>query len=391
MRCMIWNWQQQNWPQFSYDCLALKSLDEQFLIESSKLLGASAIIQDDESQQFHIELMGEEALKSSRIEGETLDRESVISSLLCQLGLSPEYSDHRANDKEKGIAALMVNQYQTFDQPLTHNMLFQWHQCIVGDKSYLRDIGRYRTSAEPMQVVSGYVHQFKVHFEAPPSAMVADEMEGFIQWFNDTAKHGATPMSILTRAAIAHLYFVSIHPFEDGNGRIARALSEKVLAMGLGKPALLALSHQIEKNRKTYYQQLESNQKELSIDSWLLFFSQSVVDATIYSQQLIRFIVEKTRLFDRLRGQINQRQERALKRMFDMGIEGFKGGLSADKYMKVTSAIRRTASRDLSKLVLLGALTKTGENKGTRYWLDIGEEFDVERIKHLATTNHPPS
>jgi len=382
---MNWNWQQNSWPEFTFDPLAIKEQEERFLIESAKLLGASSIINEDEKKKFRIELMSEEALKSSKIEGEFLDRDSVISSLLCQLGLAPQYSDHHASDKEKGIAALMVDNYQTFDQPLSHEMMFKWHQCIVGDKHYLHDIGRYRTSKEPMQVVSGYAHKLNVHFEAPPSELIADEMKAFVHWFNDTAPGGNNALPALTRAGIAHLYFVSIHPFEDGNGRIARALSEKALAHSLGRPALLALSHNIEKTRKEYYNQLERNQKGLSIDCWLSYFANAAIDAVSHSQKLVRFIVEKARLFDRLRGQINQRQQRALVRMFDVGMDGFKGGLSADKYIKMTGAISRTASRDLQKLVELGALTKTGQLKGTRYWLNIGGEFDSEKRIHLES------
>ncbi len=380
---MKWNWQQNNWPEFIYEPLGMKEQEERFLIESAKLLGASSVIHERETNKFNIELMSEEALKSSKIEGEFLDRDSVISSLLCQLGLAPQYSDHHANDKEKGIAALMVDNYQTFDQPLTHDMMFKWHQCIVGDKHYLHDIGRYRTSKEPMQVVSGYVHQLNIHFEAPPSVAVASEMEAFVHWFNDTAPGANKALPALTRAGIAHLYFVSIHPFEDGNGRVARALSEKALTQALGRPALLALSHNIEKTRKEYYNQLERNQKDLSIDFWLSYFSNAAIDAAIHAQKLVRFIVEKTRLFDRVRGQINPRQEKVLARMFDAGMDGFKGGLSANKYIKMTNVISRTASRDLQKLVELGALTKTGQLKGTRYWLNLGDAFENGKANHL--------
>jgi len=381
---MNWNWQQQNWPEFAYDASAIQALEDRFLIESAKLLGASSVMHEDEKTAFRIELLSEEALQSSWIEGELLERDSVISSLLCQFGFAPEHSDHRANEKEKGIAALMVDNYQTFAQQLTHAMMFKWHQCIVGDKHYLRDIGRYRTSKEPMQVVSGYVHQLNIHFEAPPSAAVPDEMEGFVCWFNATAPGGSKALPALTRAGIAHLYFVSIHPFEDGNGRIGRALSEKALAQSLGYPALLALSHHIEKSRKEYYRQLERNQKDLPIDSWLMYFANAAIDAAGHSQKLARFTVGKARLFEQVHGRINQRQERALVRMFEMGMDGFKGGLSADKYIKITNANSRTASRDLRKLVEFGVLTKTGQLKGTRYWLNLGEEFDSEKRKHLA-------
>jgi len=233
----------------------------------------------------------------------------------------------------------------------------------------VKDIGIYRSSKEPMQVVSGYEGNYKVHFEAPPAAQVPEEMDAFVRWYNNTAPTGNNPLPALTRASIAHLYFVSIHPFDDGNGRIGRALSEKALAQSLNRPALIALSHGIEKTKPEYYNQLEKNQKSLLIDGWLSYFANTALDAVEHSQSLVRFVVEKTRLFDRLRGQINQRQEKALARMLADGLDGFAGGMNAKKYMKVTGAIERTATRDLQKLVQLGALVKTGQLKGTRYWL----------------------
>ncbi|MDQ6992764.1 MAG: DUF4172 domain-containing protein [Mariprofundus sp.] len=371
---MNWNWKQKTWPEFSYDASALIELENLFLIESSKLIGASAIITEGEKEKFTIELMSDEALKSSKIEGKSLNRDSVASSLLRQLGLAPQQSDHQANDKEKGVAALMVDNYQTFAQPLTHEMMFKWNQCVVARSWLIKDVGKYRTSINPMRIVSGYEGNETVHFEAPPAEFLAKEMDAFVQWFNESAPGGSNPLPPLTRSGIAHYYFVSIHPFEDGNGRIGRALSEKALAQTLGRPALLALSHTIENTRKNYYDHLELNQKRLAIDSWLLYFAKTALDAVDHSQKLVMFIVEKSRLFDRVRDHINARQEKALLRMFSEGIDGFKGGLSADNYCKITNAISRTASRDLQGLVDLGTLTKTGQLKGTRYWLNIGKE-----------------
>lgn len=179
---------------------------------------------------------------------------------------------------------------------------------------------------------------------------------------------------------------MSIHPFDDGNGRIGRALSEKALAQSLERPALIALSHVIDETRPEYYKQLEQNNKSLNIDPWLSYFSNTAFDAVAHSQKLVKFVVEKARLFDRVRGQINERQEKALLRMFAEGVDGFKGGLSAKNYMQITgAALRQSVTRDLQKLIELGALTKTGQLKGTRYWLNLGKALDGEKIKHLAS------
>jgi len=386
---MKWNWEQKEWANFKFDASAFDKLEDAFIVESSKLVGASTIISHDEQSKFMIDLMSEEALKSSRIEGEILDRDSVSSSLLRQLGLAPQYSDHKASDKEKGIAALMVDNYQTFDQPLSHDILFNWQSNIVAGAWRTQDIGRYRTSKEPMQVVSGHEGHYKVHFEAPPESRVKAEMDAFIQWYNDTSPTGSQPLSPLIRSAIAHLYFVSIHPFEDGNGRIARALSEKVLAQSIGRPALVALSHAIEGSRKAYYKQLEDNNKDLTIDAWLSYFCKATLNAVHHAQGLVRFTVEKTRFFDRVQGQINERQNKVLARMFASGMDGFSGGMSVKKYIKMTGAIERTAIRDIQALEKLGAFAKTGKGRGVRYWLNLGEEFDGEKNKHLSEQKKP--
>jgi len=372
---MKWNWQQENWPHFAYDPASLQALEDKFVIESAKLIGASNIVTDVQHQRFTIDLMSEEALKSSRIEGELLNRNSVASSLLRQFGFVPNDKMNHANDRERGVAAVMLDNYRSYGEPLTHERLFEWHPCIVTRSLLVRDIGIYRTSSEPMRVVSGYEGREIVHYEAPPSNRIAAEMDAYIEWFNDTAPDGSKPLPALTRAAIAHIYFEAIHPFDDGNGRIGRALSEKALAQSIGKPGLFALSHGIEKSRGEYYRQLETNQKTLSIDSWLSYFASIVLHATAHSQKLVRFIVEKTRLFDRVRDQINARQEKALLRMFDEGMDGFEGGLSAKNYMSMTGAPIATTTRDLQSLVKLGALVKTGRLKGTRYWLNLGDEF----------------
>jgi Fic family protein len=220
-----------------------------------------------------------------------------------------------------------------------------------------------------MVIVSGRYDEPKVHFEAPPSTAVPHEMDRFVDWFNGSASGGPRALPALTRAGIAHLYFVSIHPFEDGNGRISRALAEKALAQSLGVPTLIALSDTIERRRKDYYRALEDANRENAIDSWLRWFADTVIDAQRATQVRAEFVIEKTKLLDRLRDQLNPRQEKALLRMFEEGPDGFKGGMSADKYIRIAPTSRATATRDLQDLVEKGALIRKGELKHTRYFL----------------------
>ena len=250
-------------------------------------------------------------------------------------------------------------------------MLFDWHSMLMRGRRDLQTVGQYRTHEEPMQVVSGRIDQPKIHFEAPPSRNVPREMDAFMAWWQRTAPDGSASLPSLTRAGIAHLYFVCIHPFEDGNGRIGRALSEKSLAEYQGEPTLIALSQTIEEGRKTYYEKLEKNNKGTEITDWLVYFAQTILKAQQRSLNLVDFLIGKTRLYDRLCGQINLRQQKVLERMFREGLSGFKGGLSAENYIRITGTSRATATRDLAKLVELGALVRTGELKSTRYWLNV--------------------
>jgi Fic family protein len=196
-------------------------------------------------------------------------------------------------------------------------------------------------------------------------------MKRFVQWFARTAPTGKSPLPILTRTGIAHLYFVCVHPFEDGNGRIGRAIAEKAISEGLGQATLLALSQTINRGRKTYYEMLEGSNKDNEITDWLLYFARTIIDAQTQAQSLVDFIIAKTKFYDRLRGQFNERQDKAIGRMMREGPDGFKGGLSAEKYISITGASRATATRDLQDLVEKKALTQTGSFKSTRYHLRI--------------------
>jgi len=364
-----WNWQQDDWPEFRYDASKLAALEAEFLHQSGVFAGAVRHVGDEDKQQLAIEIISDEALKTSEIEGEILDRDSLQSSIRRNFGLATD--DRKIPPAEQGIARMMVDLYRNFDRPLTDDLLFRWHEMLMSGRSDLKDIGGYRQGDHPMQVVSGPLHSPKVHFEAPPSGSVPLEMAGFCRWFNLGPPEGRTPMQVLARAGIAHLYFVSIHPFEDGNGRIGRAIAEKAVFQGLGQSTLIALSHSINSKRKTYYEMLERSNKRNEITDWLIYFAGTVLEAQARAQRLLDFLIAKSRFFDRHRGQLNNRQEKAVARMFSEGPEGFKGGLSTENYLRITGTSRATATRDLQDLVEKQALVRTGMLKSTRYHLSI--------------------
>ena len=366
---MTWNWQRPNWPNFSYDSKVLEPLEQKFLLRSGEFVGAYRHIGIDDQETLRIELIGDEAVKTSEIEGEFLDRASVQSSLRHQFGLGIELPS--VKPAERGISEMMVDLYRNFDTPLTDKTMFDWHTMLLGGDRSIREIGGYRTHTEPMQVVSGPDHSRSVHFEAPPSKRVPVEMRRFIAWFNDTAPGAKKALSALARAGIGHLYFECIHPFEDGNGRVGRAVAEKSLAQSLGQPSLIALAYTIERKRKDYYAALERNNKDDEITDWLGYFAVTVLEAQRNTLARVDFYLAKARFYERLRGRLNERQEKVLARMFREGIDGFKGGLSAENYITISKTSRATATRDLQGLVEKGALTRTGELRHTRYSLNL--------------------
>ena len=366
---MTWNWEKPNWPNFAWDRARLEKAEQQFLLGGGVLVGTVKHLPEEDREQLTVEAMSTEAVTTSEIEGEILDRASVQSSIRKQLGLSSD--QRRVRPAEHGIAEMMVDLYRSFSEPLSKEMLFRWHEMIVSGRRDLKDVGRFRTGTEPMQVVSGRTDAPRVHFEAPPASRVTSEMKQFLEWFAQTRKDGQQPLSALTRAAVAHLYFESIHPFEDGNGRIGRAIAEKSLAESLGQPTLITLAATIFLRRKAYYEALEAANKHNEITNWVAWFAGIAIEAQRRTIALVEFLIDKTKLLDRLKGELNERQTKVLLRMFREGPEGFKGGLNAGKYTTIAGSSPATTTRDLSDLVSKGALTRDGELRHARYRLNV--------------------
>jgi Fic family protein len=362
---MKWNWQQKEWPHFKYNKALLDELELDFTHKSGVFLGTFKHIDSNEKLDLSINLICDEALKTSAIEGEYLNRDSLHSSISKNFGLKADKK--KSSLAEEGISELMVDLYQNYSKPLSSQTLKQWYSMIISGRKDLDNIKSYRTHESPMQVVSGPIHNPKVHFEAPPSQNMIKEMNRFIDWFNKSQPKAKEPLPTLIRAGIAHLYFVSIHPFEDGNGRIARALAEKSLSQCLGQPTLIALSIAIEKQKKKYYDALDYSNKSLEITDWLKYFSETILEAQNYSQKMVEFLIKKAKFYEKNKTVLNPRQEKVITRIFQEGIEGFKGGLSAENYISITKTSRATATRDLQDLVDKKILDKKGQLKGTRY------------------------
>jgi Fic family protein len=370
---MSYNWEQKGWPKFDFTPEIIEDVQLKFLLKSGKSSGQYFGISMEKKDQLLVNILLSEAIKTSEIEGEFLSRVDVMSSLKKNLGIHEEQprlvKDHRA----KGIAKLMVAVRQTWQEPLSEAMLFAWHGMLMEGNRYV-NAGTWRTGAEPMQVVSGAMGKEVVHFEAPPSSRVPGEMKLFVDWFNQTAPGGSQAiLNPILRSALAHLYFESIHPFEDGNGRIGRALAEKVLHQGLDQPILISLSQVIEAKRQLYYDQLKQAQRSLRVDDWLLYFADVVMKAQEKVDELIELSLQKTRLFDAFSKELNERELKALNRMLDEGPDGFDGGMNAKKYMSLTGASKATATRDLQHLRDLGVLVPEGGGRSVRYQVKLSQ------------------
>ena len=354
-----YNWQQPDWTIFRYELSGLERDLSRFAESTGRLDGLTTAMPGDLRMDTVISLMVEEAVKTSEIERVSFTRADVQSSVRKNLGLSHNPNLLRNRPAAAGIGELMATVHQTFSNPLSEDMLFEWHRMVMDGSRGLR-VGAWRIHPEPMQVVSGAMGKEKVHFEAPPSERVPEEMLRFIAWFNGDSMSLAAPV----RAAIAHLWFESIHPFEDGNGRVGRALVEKSLSQSAGRPVILSLSEAIEAKKSTYYGALMSAQRTNDITQWNRYVLDTLLDAQTRAESLILFTLRKVAFYDRYRTELNERQLKVVARMLDEGPRGFEGGMNAREYMGLTKASKATATRDMNQLLERGVFKRLGDAGG---------------------------
>jgi len=271
-----------------------------------------------------------------------------------------------------GLVDMMDDAVANCDQPLDENRLCSWQAALfpTGRSGVEKiEVGRYRSFDEPMQIVSGRPGREVVHYRAPDSRDVPAEMDKFLRWFSQGPR-----MDIVIKAAIAHLWFETIHPFHDGNGRIGRAIIDSIIAQETGgDKRLYSMSRQMEENRGQYYEQLNQAQKgDLDITDWVIWFADQFAASCQKSLKHIDAALEKARYWAAHSGdEFNERQMKVLKKLLDAGNGGFLGGLTREKYTKITGCSDATATRDLSDLSQKGALASTGVGKGTKYFVNV--------------------
>jgi len=364
----MWIHEHQNWPDFNWDAETLACKLADIRHRQGRLLGRMEGLGFELKREESLITLTNDVVKSSAIEGENLNPEEVRSSIARRLGIEVAGLIHASRDVE-GIVEMMLDATQMFSKPLTRDRLFDWHAALFPtDRSGMHRItvGGWRTmDAGPMQVVSGPMGRENVHFEAPSAERLDSEMKAFLAWFDKQRD-----IDPVLKAGIAHLWFVTIHPFEDGNGRIARAISDMALARADGtSDRFYSLSSQIESERKDYYDQLEKQQRSTpEITGWLEWFLDCLGRAISSADKTLGNVLFKAQLWEKINlNQVNKRQRLIINSMLE---HDFKGHMNTSKYAKLTKCSNDTALRDIQDLKTRGIFIQNpGRGRSTSYRL----------------------
>ena len=367
-------WAQPGWPALTFrqDALAVP-LSRARLAQGMVQGLAHALGLAQRPEVLH-DIWVAEAMATAGIEGEKLNLDSVRSSVLRKISIAGFTGKAGASSRHvDGLVDVMDDATRRFARRLTHARLCAWQAALFpsGRSGLARiEAGQYRTHADPMQISSGRPGREKVHYVAPPSAAVQAQMTRFLAWFRDSAPGGKIAVDGVVRAAIAHLWFETVHPFEDGNGRIGRALCDLALAQDANTPVrLYSLSRQLHESRKHYYGQLNAAQcGALDVTDWVVWFAGQFEEACNQSAGIIRAAVAKGHFWQAAPA-MNERQKKVVQKLLDAGPGGFAGGMSAEKVVNITGASKATATRDLADLAERGVLEITGQGRATRYAL----------------------
>jgi Fic family protein len=340
--------ERKEWPEFHWDQAALADLLADVRHLQGRLLGRMEELGFQLREEATLQTLTQDVVKTSEIEGEKLDAAQVRSSIARRLGLDIGALP-RVDRNVEGIVEVMLDATRKYDKPLTQERLFGWHAALfpTGRSGMQRiTVGGWRTAESgAMQVVSGAVGREKVHYEAPASDLLKKEMARFLKWLNDKS-----PADLVMKSALAHFWFVTIHPFEDGNGRIARAIADMMLARSEKSPQrFYSMSSQIQRERDAYYDVLESSQKgALNITPWVKWYLNCLRHAITSSEELLDAVLVKARFWKTHAGEsFNERQRKVINRLLD----GFEGKLTSSKWAKLTKCSQDTALRDISELV----------------------------------------
>ena len=368
-------WQQPHWPDFSWDTARLRpGLDAVRLLQG-RLLGRTEAASGQADLEVEMDALIQNAIRTSEIEGEHLDAGSVRSSVARQLGLERAGVSARPTPETESLVALLLEATHQPDAPLDVARLCQWQAMLFPRDANMHSnirVGGLR-GEQPMQVVSGRIDRPKVHFEAPPRTVLDSELDRFLTWFNNPPPE----LDALLRAGMAHLWLITLHPFDDGNGRVTRAVTDRALAQAEGHSVrFYSLSAAIMARRAGYYEHLEKTQRgELDITDWLEWFLDALEEALRQALLRVDRVLSKTKFWQRHASTVlNERQIKVLNRLLDTAGEEFAQGINARKYQALAKVSKATATRDLAELVEKGCLEKLpGGGRSTRYGVSLPE------------------
>lgn len=370
MDATTWVWQQADWPAFHWQEDVIELQLRAVRLKQGMLLGKAGAISSELSDEAALDTLLQNIITSSAIEGEKLNVQSVRSSLAKRLGMLQK-SSYPTSNRSEGLVKMMLDAINNLDSPLTFPRLFQWHVWLFPDAAhsiYQIQVGALRGD-DAMQVVSGRIDKPTIHFEAPPRDVLGRELEHFIDWFNQSYENAS--LDPLLRAAICHFWFVTLHPFDDGNGRITRTLTDLALAQADKQSIrLYAMSATILEKRNDYYRVLEQCQRNTTdITPWMLWFLETLEEALQSSLDKIDRTLAKTRYWQRQDNiGLSAEQLKVLNRLLDGGEKGFEQGISASQYQKVAKVSKATATRHLVDLLAKGYIEKLpGGGRNTRY------------------------
>ncbi len=362
---MKYNWQYNEWPNFTYDLSALKEELAAFKAVHSAVVPAYSLIADSELES---DCLVREAMHTGVIEGIVVDESVVMSSVCRMMGL--KYKPGITHDERaEGIASLIMDVKRDWQKPLSRELLLFWHRDLLPSAPFA---GHFRTHKEPMRVVKQDAYgEFEVRFEAPPSSRVESEITQFISAAESFSLECDVCAMAALKAAFFHLYFESVHPFEDGNGRIGRALISKFLAESFGDGIVIPVSPVIEKEKKQYYEVLNKASYTLDWTAWAKYFIPLLTRSLDDFVAGIDFILMKQAYLEKWENLLSERELKVIKRVFKYGAEGVGRGLSAAKYQRISGVSKATATRDLSAMSSMGAIKPKGGGRGTTYELRI--------------------
>ena len=370
-----WIWQLPEWPSLVFDAQQIQTRLSEARKTQGRLLGKAEMIGLEGLQPHIRDSLTQEALTTSAIEGEKLDPESVRSSVARRLGLDTSGAPIAEGKRNiEGLIDVLQDATLNTESALTLERLCNWHGALfpTGFSGMQRiDVGALRSV--PMEIVSGAIGRTKVHYAAPPAEGLAAQVDAFLTWFNQThPSTGSRPMDGLVRAAVSHLWFETLHPFDDGNGRIGRAIMQLALGQDMGQPGrIVSLSRQLESCKDRYYSALEQAQRSKSMDvtAWVEWMLEQFSLANEFASRTIDSAIQRIQFQAGMSSvRLNERQQKTMKKLLDAGPKGFEGGMTTRKHERISQTSTPTAARDLIELERFGLLKRYGAGRSTRYY-----------------------